>query len=123
MTRKEKRIAVYNKFDGRCAYCGCLLNGKFHVDHITPKIEFERDWIKSRNIDLALIDDISNLNPSCRSCNTYKSHFSIEEFRNNIHDQIRQQRRRPTFRIAERFGMVSCNENHKVTFYFEIANG
>jgi len=36
MTRKELRQKVYNKYDGRCAYCGCELQKGWHVDELLP---------------------------------------------------------------------------------------
>lgn len=33
---KRKRQQVYNKCNGKCAYCGKDLNGKFQVDHVEP---------------------------------------------------------------------------------------
>jgi len=33
MTKRQK---VYDKFNGRCAYCGCELKAGFHIDHIEP---------------------------------------------------------------------------------------
>ena len=35
---KDKRLKVYNKFDGRCAYCGQKIEYKdMQVDHIFAK--------------------------------------------------------------------------------------
>ncbi len=33
---KEDRQKVLDKTGGHCAYCGCELNGKWHVDHCEP---------------------------------------------------------------------------------------
>ena len=34
---KDERMAVYRKTNGRCAYCGCVLEYKdMQVDHIIP---------------------------------------------------------------------------------------
>jgi 5-methylcytosine-specific restriction endonuclease McrA len=35
MTQKERKI-VYEKYGGRCAYCGCELQKGWHVDHVEP---------------------------------------------------------------------------------------
>lgn len=35
---KEERLKVYNKYGGRCAYCGREIEYKdMQVDHIVPK--------------------------------------------------------------------------------------
>ena len=36
MTNKEKRQLVFNKYKGRCAYCGCVLEKGWHVDELEP---------------------------------------------------------------------------------------
>jgi hypothetical protein len=36
MTKKQQREIIYNKFDGHCAYCGCLLEKGWHVDELLP---------------------------------------------------------------------------------------
>lgn len=33
---KKQRELVYNKYNGKCAYCGCNLPTRWHVDHIEP---------------------------------------------------------------------------------------
>lgn len=59
---------VFNKTDGRCAYCGKVLSDDATIDHIIP-----RSKGGGNNLD--------NLLPSCRSCNTSKGVKSLEEFR------------------------------------------
>ena len=71
---QSKRDIVFNKTDGHCAYCGCLLtlgNNKcpdqFQVDHIVP-------WaLGGRN-------DVDNLTPSCRACNGSKGMQMMEDW-------------------------------------------
>jgi len=36
MNAKEKRNLIFNKYGGRCAYCGCELEKGWHVDEIEP---------------------------------------------------------------------------------------
>lgn len=33
MTKKQRQ-EVYDKFGGRCAYCGCELGKRWHADHL-----------------------------------------------------------------------------------------
>lgn len=33
---KQVRQKVFDKYNGRCAYCGCDLTKSFHVDHFNP---------------------------------------------------------------------------------------
>jgi 5-methylcytosine-specific restriction endonuclease McrA len=37
MTKKERQI-VFDKFGGKCAYCGCELIKGWHVDHLAPVV-------------------------------------------------------------------------------------
>lgn len=106
----NKREIVFNKFGGRCAYCGCVINiHKFQIDHIVPKCE--KYFVGQ--------EELSNLNPACQSCNNYKRHSSLENFRKGIEMQIERLRRdKPTFRLAERYRLITCNSN-RVLFYFE----
>lgn len=123
---KEKRIIVYNKYNGCCAYCGVTIYiDKFHIDHIEAKFrgstQKELDYYKRTKGD----DSLDNLNPSCGSCNSSKSTFTIEQWRNEIQlKQARIKRDSSTFRILERFGLIEV-KNIPVIFYFEkeVKNG
>lgn len=70
--RQELRQLAYDKYAGHCAYCGLKLTTRqMQIDHIIP--------IRSGGAN-----DLSNLNPSCRPCNTYKAANSIETFRKEL---------------------------------------
>ena len=34
--KKADRELIFNKYDGRCAYCGCILEKGWHVDELLP---------------------------------------------------------------------------------------
>jgi len=58
------RKSVYDKFNGRCAYCGKEITIKeMQIDHIVPK----RLFLTSKEADT-----YENLFPSCSRCNHYK---------------------------------------------------
>jgi len=121
--RKENRIAVYNKCNGRCAYCGCEINGNgyygFTIDHIIPRRRY-----KNRSItdEKSGSNELSNLLPCCASCNSCKSDLSIEEFRERIYDRMyRINNYSSEYKIAKRFGLV-VETNKPVIFYFETLN-
>ncbi len=66
---KTKRNLVAQKCDWHCAYCGVELNNtSLVVDHVIPKFDNGSN-------------DISNLLPSCRSCNSTKGIKTLEQFR------------------------------------------
>jgi 5-methylcytosine-specific restriction endonuclease McrA len=101
------RATIYEKYDGRCAYCGWkILIHEMQIDHLYPK-------------NRGGTDSIENLNPACRVCNNWKWNFTIEEFRYEIKKQVDRCRLYSrNFRMAERYGLVSENKK-PVEFYFE----
>lgn len=94
------RKAIFNITNGKCAYCGCILDYyNFHCDHIKPKS-------KGGKVS-------GNLIPSCPDCNNIKSNMSIEQFRNTI-DALQYNNIKGRI-ISKYFGL----KRKKVTFYFE----
>ncbi len=71
---------VWKKTNGRCAYCGCqmimreapcaseFVKLQFSIDHALPQFYDGKD-------------DIENLLPACRGCNSTKRHKTIEQYR------------------------------------------
>ena len=103
---KDKRLEVYNKYSGHCAYCGKSIKYEdMQIDHINPK----------RN---GGADDIENLNPSCRTCNHYKRASSLGGFRiiiRTLHKRIQQNY---ICRVAENYGIIEVKP-WDGKFYFE----
>lgn len=64
-------------------------------------------------------DEVSNYNPSCRMCNFYKSDNSMESFRKMVGSLIERLRKIFIFRLAERYGIITINEDFKPVFYYE----
>ena len=65
----SKKTAVGSKFDWHCAYCGRDLCWKtMCIDHVHPKSQGGNN-------------NIENLFPCCRSCNSSKGTMSIDDFR------------------------------------------
>jgi 5-methylcytosine-specific restriction endonuclease McrA len=115
MTEKQKRQLVYNKYGGKCAYCGCDLNGKFHKDHFEP---IRRNIGKSGSMNPER-EVIENYMPACASCNINKHSMSLEEFRRLIQGFMKHLNEVNTqYKVAKRYGLFT--ENIKpVEFYFE----
>ena len=103
---KKTRGKVYQKYSGRCAYCGRPIAIKdMQVDHFIPQSQ-ER------------IDDIKNLMPSCRTCNHYKRAHDIETFRRYIEEIPRKLRTNYIYKIGVIYGNVVDDEK-PIKFYFE----
>lgn len=103
---KKLRFAVYEKYQGRCGYCGIELElRQMQVDHIFPHRR-------------GGVDEYDNLMPACRMCNYYKHTFTVEGFRQEmktLHERILK----PFIaRLGARYGMVEVTPFDGV-FYYE----
>lgn len=132
---KSNREIIYNKFDGKCAYCGTELQKGWHVDEIEPVrrgFEYLKDESGNRIWDAEKHEykkkatvmfperfNIDNQMPACASCNINKHSGSLEEFRELIYGFKKHLNEHNTqYKIAKRYGMIK--ENFKpVIFYFE----
>lgn len=110
---KSVRKQVYQKCNGHCAYCGCELKYKdMQVDNVIPL----NGWSEQGT------DTVDNMLPACRSCNHYKSRFTLEGFRKMVEampDTL--MRDSTTYKNAVRFGLIIPNKK-PVVFYFEENN-
>ena len=106
---KETREKVYNKYGGRCAYCGERIEYKdMQVDHFAPVYLF------GDNID------INNLMPACRPCNLRKNTLTIEKFRKDLLKiPFNLRRDDAAFRIAEKYKIIKVEKETDLQFYFE----
>lgn len=78
--KKSDRQIIFDKYGGKCAYCGCELQKGWHVDHIEP---VDRHLF-TKKPNRPERDVLTNLNPSCASCNNYKHSHSLEQFRSEV---------------------------------------
>ena len=124
MNKKDRQL-VFDKFGGKCAYCGCDLKKGWHIDHIEPivrdsiwnmqkgKFEHTGTCRKPEN------ENIENYHPSCASCNIQKNSYSIEQFRANIKQFVNSLNQYSTqYKFAKRYGLIE-ETNMNVKFYFE----
>lgn len=121
---KKLRFKVFSKYDGRCAYCGCLLPDKWHIDHLEP-IKRTHVWDKVSQswrvsgCDHPELDCFDNMMPSCPSCNINKHNDSVETFRNNIKGYLKSLNERMVqYQMVRRYNLVR-ETNYDVIFYFE----
>ena len=120
---KINRQEVYDKCNGRCAYCGNEITIKqMQADHVKPLYRNDDDttlqkWGVERGTD-----DMDNLLPSCARCNKWKDTFTLEKFREIVQTSIdRLERDTPNFRLARDYGLLEVKQN-PVVFYFERKN-
>lgn len=108
---KSKREAVYQKYNGHCAYCGREIAYKdMQVDHFLPL----RTWCTE---DTGT-DDLDKLVPACRMCNHYKRANSLETFRRYIEEIPRKLRDNYIYKVGVAYGEI-VEQEHPVKFYFE----
>lgn len=133
--KKQTRQIVFNKYKGRCAYCGEELQKGWHVDELLPirrvwryksdengKRMFDKNYelIKEHYLLHPERLNIDNQMPSCPSCNINKHSMSLEEFRKSIkHFIVSLNRDSTQYKIAKRYGLIKESDN-SVVFYFEI---
>lgn len=87
--KAEERQKIYDKYSGRCAYCGEVIKFKdMQVDHIIPKRNFKmhvgNKWKVPEFLNHLTIDDIEHIDnkmPACRVCNGWKAVHYLELFR------------------------------------------
>lgn len=112
-TKKQREI-IFNKYGGRCAYCGNHLQKGWHVDELLPVIRHKNglcEHPENYNID--------NQMPACPSCNINKHSLPLESFRSLIKGFIKHLTIVNTqYKIASRYGLVK-ETNNDVIFYFE----
>lgn len=112
---KKTRVAVYEKYDGHCAYCGKEIEYKeMQLDHMIPR---QRERFKKYTEEE--IECFENYMPSCRRCNHYKRAHSLETFRQMI-EEIPNKLFRDNYiyKVGLDYGLVSAHKQ-KVIFYFE----
>lgn len=106
---KKMRETVWQKYGGRCAYCGRKIKiCDMQVDHFIPKNGYFAQGT----------DDLSNLMPSCRMCNHYKRANPLELFRTYIAEIPRKLRGNYIYKVGVAYGNIIENEK-PIVFFFE----
>lgn len=127
--KKADRQKVFEKYGGRCAYCGCELTKGWHTDHLEPcrrlwKWEWENGMRirKDAGFSNPSANHIDNYMPSCPSCNINKHSDTLEQFRDNIAKYLQSLNLRfVQYKMAKKYGLVE-ETNKPVIFYFETLN-
>lgn len=124
------RQKIFDKYNGRCAYCGCELQKGWHVDEIEPVRRnhiwdsINRKWIAHPTNPTMHPErmNMNNQNPACASCNINKHSESLEDFRKAIKKYVESLNLYSTqYKIAKRYGLIQ-ETGIEVKFYFETIN-
>jgi hypothetical protein len=123
---KKDRKKIFEKYGGKCAYCGCELGKGWHVSPIQPlqiTIGEDGQFGEANN-------DEANMMPSCAGCSLSKMHLgmngksgmlTLENFRKAIERSFEHFKDYPQYKRAVRFGQIK-EVSPKVKFYFETIN-
>lgn len=108
---RAKKIDIWSKTEGRCYYCGLLLDWEtqFTIDHIIPRIQNGGHHLE-------------NVVPCCRTCNSAKGDKTLEEFRFSRSMQLFQQQTGVTFTVTQVAYLESIGVHLPIptyTFWFE----
>jgi len=118
MNKKEREI-VYNKYGGKCAYCGCELTKGWHADHANNVHRYKDRETGEAKMFYPENDCLENMMPSCPSCNIYKGGCSLDIFRMKMNKSVSMlNKNNAQYRFAKRFGLIK-ESNKPVVFYFE----
>ena len=124
---KSQIDALRRKFDGRCAYCGGVLE-RMHADHMQPVIRVLTDpWgrrlpTQEQRMIKPERNTVANMMPACGPCNLHKGGYGLEEWRALLaRAPAILSRDKSLFRAALRFGVIAVTDA-PVTFYFERVN-
>jgi hypothetical protein len=112
---KKIREAVYQKYGGRCAYCGKEIEYKdMQIDHLIP-VQRERFGRYTEE----QIECFENYMPTDRTCNHYKRAHSLETFRRYIEEiPMKLDRDNYIYRIGKKYNLIK-EQPKKIEFYFE----
>lgn len=114
---KDKRLKVYTKYNGHCAYCGKEIAIKdMQVDHLVPQNGWYRDPKDAPSKEY--IESLENLMPSCGRCNHYKRVSKLESFRVLMKTLHERTQKIYINKVAEDYGIIKI-EPWDGKFYFE----
>lgn len=109
------RKAVYEKYDGHCAYCGVQITQRqMQIDHM------ESVYVCGlHGIEDDVVESIDNYMPSCRQCNLYKDTLTVEKFRDKLKGTLPRTLQANFHQLlAIRYGIIKIEEWDGL-FYFE----
>jgi 5-methylcytosine-specific restriction endonuclease McrA len=126
-SKAQERESLYQRYGGRCSYCGDRLGKNWQADHVQPvgrqghwvRVGRRTKWVMTGGMDHPERDCFENLTPACHLCNINKGGHSLESWRAQLQRSASVLTRAySTYRHAKRFGLV-VEAPPKVRFFFE----
>jgi hypothetical protein len=109
--KPKERLLLSQKYNGKCAYCGCLLEDRFHADHIEPVSQGGTKYVRKKDV-------LTHYNPSCARCNTSKGSSSLIDWKLRLYKYALTLCDNGAFAILLRVGKIKIHPN-PIVFYFE----
>jgi hypothetical protein len=105
--KTKKRILVYAKYSGHCAYCGREL------DYFS--MQMSRFFTKTQAVDADIenVNAIDNLYPACQCCVGLKGNLLIDEFREKMDGMVQLSFRNPETNLL----IDDFRKNTDILFY------
>ena len=121
LDNKKVRQQIKDKYKGRCAYCGVDITKQMQIDHIIPL----KRCMGLTHKHQCELNKVENYNPSCSLCNAKKKTFSINDFKDDIIDDIRKlSEYNPKFKLLLRLGLIKISKlQYDKILYFERLGG
>lgn len=130
----KKRDLIFFKFGGKCAYCGEPIHNmritkkgieRMELEHVVPKERFKKCILEGtlpwflKHLKENDVNHHTNLFPSCRTCNRYKSTLLLEDFRKELSLQVERAKNDSfNFKMALRYNQIVIKPK-PIVFYFE----
>lgn len=112
---KKLREQIYQKFGGRCAYCGRAIEyAGMQVDHYYPQCK-ATFYARRFKID---VHAETNLMPTCRRCNHYKRARTPRQFKDLMRTLHERLEAIYILKVAVDFGIATL-QPFDGRFYFE----
>lgn len=125
---KKNREIIKQKYGGKCAYSGTILENNWQVDHLKPIV---RNWWENTAM-FEKEHKIENMVPAQKIINHYKSSMHLEDFRKRmltLYLRLRKlpknprtersiKRKKYLLKIASYFG-ITQDKPFSGVFYFE----
>lgn len=104
---KKLRESAYEKYGGRCAYCGEPIQ----------YTEMEVDYLKPMQHGGKM--EIDNLLPSCRVCKRNRKNRQLDKFRKQLQDIPKTLDKDCSYRLGKKYGIVQDYPEPMIKFFFE----
>lgn len=117
---KAERRRVYEMFGGRCAYCGCDLPPRWHVDHVEPVVRYPEGGFYGNPMVTMHPErhTAGNFMPSCAPCNIDKGSHRVDSWRIALGQKLNALQKTPAWRLLKAHGQLEATGD-PIVFLFE----